>query len=59
MSLTSLSLELTAVSLDSRPVTLAVRIDKQTRAVMFATCEAHLDGALVFSARALFAGSES
>lgn len=58
MALTSLTLEPTAEPVPAEGVTLSVRTDKQTRAVLFATCEAHAGDKLVFAARGLFASAE-
>jgi hypothetical protein len=52
--LTSLALELAAQPLGLGEVAITARVDKRTRAIVFASVEARAGDALAFSAHGLF-----
>jgi hypothetical protein len=54
MRLASISLDVTSHPLGPDNVNVSVRIDKQARSIVFASCEARAGDKLVFSAQALF-----
>lgn len=54
MRLASLSLDVTSHLLGDAPVSVAVRVDKRARSIVFASIEARSDGRLVYSAQGLF-----
>lgn len=55
LGLSSLSIDVAGGKLAAgQPVSVRAEIDKKTRAIVFATAEAHTGGELVFSARGLF-----
>lgn len=55
LMLSSLTLEMTGLRLQpGASVDIRTRVDKRTHAVAFTTLEAHADGELAFTARALF-----
>ncbi len=54
MRMTSLSIDVTTHGMDADVATLAVKIDKRARSIVFASCEARIGDKLVFAAQGLF-----